>query len=56
MTAKMIVNAAGPWADPVAQMAGAAPKRITPLRRSMARIPAPGGHGPVALADDLRRA
>lgn len=40
---KMLVNAAGPWADEVAQMAGVAPIGFTPLRRSMARIPAPGG-------------
>jgi glycine/D-amino acid oxidase-like deaminating enzyme len=42
--AASLVNAAGPWADLVAQMAGVAPKGLTPLRRSMARIPAPGGH------------
>lgn len=42
--AKALVNAAGPWADQVAQMAGAAPVGLTPYRRSMARIPAPGGH------------
>ena len=42
--AGMIVNAAGAWVDPVAVMAGVAPLGFTPLRRSMARIPAPGGH------------
>ena len=42
--AQRIVNAAGAWADRVASMAGIAPLGITPLRRSMARIPAPGGH------------
>ena len=42
-SAQVIVNAAGPWADTVAQMAGVAPKGITPMRRSMARIPAPAG-------------
>ena len=41
---RMIVNAAGPWADEVAAMAGIAPIGFTPLRRSMARIPAPAGH------------
>ncbi len=41
--AEILVNAAGPWADNVAQMAGVAPKGITPMRRSMARIPAPAG-------------
>lgn len=43
-TARILVNAAGPWADPVAAMAGIAPLGFTPYRRSMARIPAPGGH------------
>lgn len=41
--AKVLVNAAGPWADEIAAMVGAAPKGMTPLRRSMARIAAPGG-------------
>ncbi len=41
--AARIVNAAGPWADGVARMAGVRPKGFTPYRRSMARIPAPGG-------------
>ncbi len=39
-----IVNAAGAWVDHVAQMAGIAPLGFQPMRRSMARIPAPGGH------------
>ncbi|MBU2991846.1 FAD-dependent oxidoreductase [Octadecabacter sp. 1_MG-2023] len=43
LSAKNLVNAAGAWVDVVAQMAGIAPIGITPLRRSMARIPAPGG-------------
>ncbi len=43
-TADIIVNAAGAWADHVARMAGINPIGIQPLRRSMARIPAPGGH------------
>ena len=42
--AKMIFNAAGAWVDVVANLAGIAPLNVTPLRRSMARIPAPGGH------------
>ncbi len=42
--AAVIVNAAGAWADQVAAMAGVAPLGFTPMRRSMARIPAPGGH------------
>ncbi len=43
-SAQNLVNAAGPWADVVAQMAGLPPIGVTPLRRSMARLPAPGGH------------
>ena len=41
--ARVLVNAAGAWADRIAAMAGIAPIGITPLRRSVARIPAPGG-------------
>ncbi len=44
LTARIIVNAAGAWADQVAAMAGVRPLGFTPYRRSMARIPAPGGH------------
>lgn len=43
-SARQIVNAAGAWADTVAEMAGIAPLGIVPHRRSMARLPAPGGH------------
>jgi D-arginine dehydrogenase len=43
-TTRMIVNAAGAWVDQVAAMAGITPLGFTPYRRSMARIPAPGGH------------
>ena len=42
--AKLLINAAGAWADTVARMAGIAPLGIIPHRRSMARLPAPGGH------------
>lgn len=42
-TARMIVNAAGAWVDQVAVLAGIKPPGFTPYRRSMARIPAPGG-------------
>jgi glycine/D-amino acid oxidase-like deaminating enzyme len=42
--AGVLVNAAGAWADQVAALAGVAPLGFTPYRRSMARIPAPGGH------------
>jgi glycine/D-amino acid oxidase-like deaminating enzyme len=41
--ARILVNAAGAWADRIAAMAGIPPLGLTPLRRSMARIPAPGG-------------
>ncbi|MDZ4094835.1 MAG: FAD-dependent oxidoreductase [Paracoccaceae bacterium] len=43
-TARVLINAAGAWVDLVAEMAGVRPLGFTPLRRSMARIPAPGGH------------
>jgi glycine/D-amino acid oxidase-like deaminating enzyme len=43
-TARSIINAAGPWVDRIAAMAGVRPLGFTPYRRSMARIPAPGGH------------
>lgn len=42
--ARHIVNAAGAWADGIAALAGVAPIGIVPHRRSMARLPAPGGH------------
>ncbi|MBM1816288.1 NAD(P)/FAD-dependent oxidoreductase [Pseudosulfitobacter pseudonitzschiae] len=42
--APTLVNAAGAWADQLAEMAGVPPVGIAPFRRSMARIPAPGGH------------
>ena len=44
--APVLVNAAGAWVDAVATMAGVAPLGFTPLRRSMARIPAPAGLDP----------
>ncbi len=43
-SADIVVNAAGAWADDVARLAGVAPLGIQPYRRSMARVPAPGGH------------
>ena len=43
-TAKILINAAGAWVDQIAKMAGIAPLGFTPFRRSMARLPAPGGH------------
>lgn len=41
--ARVLVNAAGPWADEIAAMAGLPAIGLQPYRRSMARIPAPGG-------------
>lgn len=41
---RTLVNAAGSWADSVAALAGVPPLGLQPYRRSMARIPAPGGH------------
>lgn len=43
LSARALVNAAGAWVDVIASMAGMAPLGVTPYRRSMARIPAPGG-------------
>ena len=40
----MLINAAGAWVDEVARLAGVMPLGFQPNRRSMARIPAPGGH------------
>lgn len=45
-TAKIILNAAGAWADRIAELADIAPLGLQPHRRSMARIPAPGGLDP----------
>lgn len=42
--ARILINAAGAWVDRIAAMAGVQPIGFTPYRRSMARLPAPGGH------------
>jgi len=42
--AEIIINAAGAWADEVAALAFVTPLGLQPYRRSMARLPAPGGH------------
>ena len=42
----LLVNAAGAWADAMAQMAGLQPLGIQPYRRSMARIALPAGMSP----------
>lgn len=43
LRAGRIVNAAGAWADEIAQLAGAVPVGLRPLRRSAAIIRAPAG-------------
>lgn len=43
LRAPVLVNAAGSWVNVVAALAGVAGPRFQPYRRSMARIPAPGG-------------
>ena len=45
-SAKMLVNASGAWVDQIAEMAGIEPLGFTPYRRSIARIPVPGGYDP----------
>lgn len=50
--ANIIVNAAGAWADPVAQLAGARPLGIQPLRRTVVQLrtsPAPPSDLPLVL-------
>ncbi|MCV2865269.1 NAD(P)/FAD-dependent oxidoreductase [Albidovulum sediminicola] len=42
LVARVLINAAGAWADDVARIAGVVPLGLRPFRRSMARIPAPG--------------
>jgi D-arginine dehydrogenase len=37
-TAEILVNAAGAWADDIAQIAGVAPLRITPYRRTIVQL------------------
>ncbi|MYK31209.1 MAG: FAD-binding oxidoreductase [Boseongicola sp. SB0670_bin_30] len=43
VVADVVVNAAGAWADEIADMAGVARIGLQPYRRSVARLPAPGG-------------
>jgi len=42
-TAKLLVNAAGAWVDEIAKLSGIEPLGFMPFRRSIARIPVPGG-------------
>ncbi|SHI97947.1 NAD(P)/FAD-dependent oxidoreductase [Wenxinia saemankumensis] len=44
--ARLLIDAAGAWADGIAAMAGIAPLGLVPHRRSMARVPAPEGMDP----------
>jgi D-arginine dehydrogenase len=50
--ARVLVNAAGAWADPVAGIAGARPLGVQPLRRTVAQLrtaPPPPGDLPLVL-------
>ena len=52
ITARVIVNAAGAWADTIADMAGVAPLGITPLRRTVVQLridPEPPASMPLVL-------
>lgn len=42
--ARVVVNAAGAWADSVAALCGVASVGLVPMRRSIAVLPAPEGH------------
>lgn len=57
-SARIIVNAAGAWADLTAAIFGANPLGLTPLRRSIAVLPAPDGHDTRnwPLVDDVNEA
>ncbi|MEJ1121034.1 FAD-dependent oxidoreductase [Phyllobacterium sp. CCNWLW109] len=57
-SARIIINAAGAWADLTAAIFGAKPLGLTPLRRSIAVLPAPDGHDTRnwPLVDDVNEA
>lgn len=38
VSARVLINAAGAWADPIAQLAGVAPLGMAPLRRTVAQL------------------
>lgn len=44
METRVLINAAGPWADQIAGLAQVKPIGLQPHRRSMGRIPVPDGH------------
>lgn len=46
VTAPVLVNAAGAWADEVAVRAAVAPLGMRPLRRTVVMLPAPDGYDP----------
>ncbi|WP_156256574.1 NAD(P)/FAD-dependent oxidoreductase [Sandarakinorhabdus oryzae] len=57
LTAPLLVNAAGAWADGVAALAGAAPLGLMPLRRTMAVLridPPPPADMPTVMSSDGR--
>lgn len=53
---RAVINAAGAWADPVAELCGVAPLNIQPMRRSAFLFPAPDGvdtaHWPTVIGVD----
>ncbi|EJN02194.1 FAD-dependent oxidoreductase [Phyllobacterium sp. YR531] len=57
-SARVVVNAAGAWADLTAVIFGAKPLGLTPLRRSIAVLPAPDDHDirKWPLVDDVNEA
>jgi len=44
ISARIVVNAAGAWADRIASLCGATEVGLVPMRRSMAVLPAPDGY------------
>lgn len=46
IAAPVVVNAAGAWADRLAETFGVAPVGLTPMRRTIGVLPAPEGHIP----------
>ena len=46
ISAGLVVNAAGAWADQIGSMAGAPPIGLVPMRRTAFTFPAPPGHDP----------